>query len=146
MEFRKIPGYELYEVNEYGTIRNARTLKELSTRVNSQGYVTVSVYQDGKKKMPFVSHLVALAWVPNVQKYKYVNHLDGDKTNVSARNLVWVAAPPNMCRRVVNLDTGEEFDSVREAAASCYVDEDCLRRCCRGLSKTSAGYKWAYID
>lgn len=145
MEFRSIPGYELYEVNEYGTVRNARTFKELRPRTNKSGYMVMNIYQDGKRKTALVSHLVALAWVPNVQKYKYVHHLDGNKENVSARNLVWVESPPNMCRKVLNTDTGELFRSVREAAASVYVHEDCVRRCCQGSSKTSGGYHWRYV-
>lgn len=144
-EFRKIPGYELYEISKEGEIRNARTFKVLKPRLNQAGHPVVNLYQDKKRKCISMAHLVALAWLPNVQNYKYVDHLDGDKLNIHAHNLMWVSAPTSMCRKVLNIDTGQVFHSAREAAASVFVHESCLRKCCEGISSMSGGYKWKYL-
>ena len=39
----------------------------------------------------YVHELVAKAWVPNPNNYQYVKHLDGNKLNNRAENLMWVA-------------------------------------------------------
>ena len=49
-------------------------------------------------------------------------------------------------RAVVNLDTGEVFESLKEAAVACGGDKRGISNCCRGLSKTAYGYHWQYRD
>lgn len=47
-------------------------------------------------------------------------------------------------RKVVNLDTGELFDSVREAASNYNLKETHVSRVCRGGRKTTGGFRWQY--
>ena len=49
-------------------------------------------------------------------------------------------------RAVVNLDTGEEYDSLKEAAIACGGDKRAISNCCSGLSKTAYGFHWQYKD
>lgn len=48
-------------------------------------------------------------------------------------------------RQVVNITTGETFDSVRSAAMRYGLKETLISRVCRGKRKTTGGFEWAYI-
>lgn len=49
-------------------------------------------------------------------------------------------------RRIINLDTGEVFDSVREAASSVKGAHPNIVKACAGERRTAYGYHWEYID
>ena len=49
-------------------------------------------------------------------------------------------------RAVINIDTGEEFDSLTAAAESCGGDKRGIFDCCSGRNKTAYGYHWKYKD
>ena len=49
-------------------------------------------------------------------------------------------------RKVVNLDTGEIFRSVNEAAEVYGAKPTHITRVCRGRRKRTAGYRWEYSD
>lgn len=49
-------------------------------------------------------------------------------------------------RRVRNLDTGEVFASVRDAAASCFGFHPNIVHACNGKRQTAYGYRWAYEE
>ena len=49
-------------------------------------------------------------------------------------------------RPVINLDTGEVFDSLKAAAESCGGDKRVICTCCQGKTKTAYGYHWKYQD
>lgn len=50
------------------------------------------------------------------------------------------------CKRVINIDTGIEYDSIKAAAKSLNLSADAIANCCRNISKTSGGYHWRFID
>jgi hypothetical protein len=41
----------------------------------------------------YVNRIVATQWVPNPEGYKYLEYIDGDKSNNSAVNLRWCLKP-----------------------------------------------------
>ena len=47
--------------------------------------------------------------------------------------------------KVKNINTGEIFDSVSDAAKKYNVGMGGIRACCRGITNSSHGYKWEYI-
>lgn len=49
-------------------------------------------------------------------------------------------------KRVINIDTGEIFESAIEASKKYGTVPSAIRQCCRGISQTSNGYHWKYID
>ena len=53
----------------------------------------------------------------------------------------------NHKRMIVNLDTGDVFNSAKEAAVFCGLrNSDNVSACCRGESKTAGGYHWKYVE
>lgn len=49
-------------------------------------------------------------------------------------------------RKVINLTTGEEFESIKEAAEKYGLKETHISRVCRGGRKTTGGFRWAYAE
>lgn len=50
-------------------------------------------------------------------------------------------------KHVLNIDTGQIFDSLSEAAKSCgLLQGDTISLCCQGKQKTAGGYHWKYVD
>ncbi len=48
--------------------------------------------------------------------------------------------------KVINLDTNEVFESVKEIEKKYNFRRGGIINCCRGVTKTSNGYHWAYLD
>ena len=50
-------------------------------------------------------------------------------------------------KSVINLDTGEVYQSLEEAARSCGLKKgDTIGLCCAGKQKKAGGYRWSYKD
>lgn len=49
-------------------------------------------------------------------------------------------------KKVRNIDTGEIFDSVNEAAEKYQCTASSITNCCKGRIKTCKGYRWEYQD
>ena len=84
-----------YQVSNMGNMRKVyvRFGEEMETRPLKvslcRGYPSLTLRNNGKPRLYFVHTLVARAFVENWYGYKYVTHLDGNKENNSASNLVW---------------------------------------------------------
>lgn len=89
--FKNIEGFENYEVNPQGLVRNVVTNRLLKPQETPHGYLTVGLYSNEGKARKFRIHrLVAEAFIPKVLGKKHVNHKDGDKKNNNVNNLEWV--------------------------------------------------------
>lgn len=49
-------------------------------------------------------------------------------------------------KRILNIDTGEVYNSISEAARSVNVCAPNVSACCRGKGKTAGGYHWKYLE
>jgi hypothetical protein len=109
-EWRDVVGYEgLYEVSNYGNIRNYKTKIKKLFVFDKKGYVRVSLYKNSKPTMKRVHRFVALAFISNPLKKSQVNHIDGDKDNNIVSNLEWVTNQENMTHAIKS----GLFDNVR---------------------------------
>lgn len=53
----------------------------------------------------------------------------------------------NEPKRVMNMDTGEIFDNLSQAAKSCGLKQgDTISLCCKGKQAMAGGYRWSYYD
>lgn len=98
---------------------------------------------------------MAEAYLDNPQNLPTVNHRDEDKTNNALPNLEYCTIAYNcnfgtrnqrLSKRVTCIETGEIFDSIKEAGKAKYIDPSCITRACKGNRKTAAGLHWRYYE
>lgn len=96
--WKPVVGYEnKYMVSNLGNVLSlnynwTKKPKILTPVKHYSGYVFVHL---GRKKIMTVHILVAEAFLPNPDKKKYVNHIDGIKHHNTVDNLEWVTAKEN---------------------------------------------------
>jgi len=98
---KDIEGYEgLYAVTTFGRIwaypvegRKGKWLR--FTRIHTN-YVQVGLNRGGEKRKWFYLHrLVAIAFLPNPEHKKQVNHINGVRYDCRLQNLEWVTSMEN---------------------------------------------------
>lgn len=93
--WKDIPEYEgLYQVSNEGRIRRNGQTRKLHK--DYRGYLTVSLSKHSKMKYYKVHRLVALAFIPNPEGKRTVNHKDGNKENNRLENLEWATHSENI--------------------------------------------------
>ena len=157
---KPIEGYEgLYAITEDGQVWSYISNKFLNKRVQKRdGYELVNLYKDGKQKTFQVHRLVAEAFIPNPENKPTVDHKDRNKLNNCVENLTWATAKEQAMNRehkttrrtrgkkIVCVETGEIFNSQREAAEKLNLDQGNISRVCRGLLNTCGGYHWKFLE
>ena len=93
-----IPGiHNYYMVSDQGLVYNRREERLMSISPNSHGYSCVHLSGEfGAITYP-IHRLVGMAFVqnPNPEEYKFINHINGNKTDPRAENLEWVTPKMN---------------------------------------------------
>lgn len=138
-EWEDLKGYEgLYKINRKGEIYSCKKKYILWCHEN-----IVALRKEGiEKKMP-VHVLVAKQFIKNPNGYKYVIHKNKDKLDNRVENLEWSDISPN-CRPVKNIETGEVYRSINEAAAALGINHANISRACYDRSKKAGGYHWRH--
>lgn len=106
--WKDIKGYEgYYQVSNLGKVKRLakkvlqsngslaiyreRVLKE----ENTKGYLRVTLSRGNKQKRFLIHRLVATHFILNINKKRFVNHIDGNKENNKFINLEWCTSSEN---------------------------------------------------
>lgn len=118
--WRDISGYEgLYQVSNLGRIKHLprvvvrsdgrrRTFCEIISKghLHDTGYYVINLTKNGISKRKLIHRLVAEAFLPNPNHYPVIHHIDANKTNERAENLMW-------CSYSFNIKHSYEFEGHR---------------------------------
>ena len=109
-EWKDIKNYEgLYQVSNLGKIKSVNKLvknkgnfkKKIKERILKpskvyNGYLRLTLSKNGIHKNYRVHRLVAEAFIPNLNNYEDINHIDGNKQNNCIDNLEWCSRKQNI--------------------------------------------------
>lgn len=169
--WKDVPGYEgFYQVSSLGRIARGGRVRKL--KKDHRGYFVLTLCKKGIEKDWKIHRLVALAFLPNPEGKRVVNHIDGDKLNNRVENLEWATHSENMMHAYANglrLTTDRQkslyregrsdlwkpvfctkdgitqsFESISDAARFVSGSVSAIVQCCKGRRKTHKGYKWGY--
>jgi hypothetical protein len=174
--WRDVKGYEgYYQVSNLGRVRsldmmvwNGKVYYKKKGRILKAGGLTYKSVVLLKRTTKTVHRLVAEAFIPNPNNYKYINHKDEDKFNNKAENLEWCTMEYNnrygtkieriskktmnnkfTSKGVVMIDAvngNRYFPSIREAGRITNISTSHIGECCKNIRKSAGGSagSWAY--
>ena len=161
-EWKRVNGYEDYEISNYGRIRKNFKLKQINA---STGYLRTSLTKNGESKDVYIHRLVAEHFLPDWDPQLVVNHKDENKQNNHVSNLemmtlgknvaysaalhkdTWGKSPKGVCRKVRCIETGIVYNSLTEAAKALGINyTNSIIKCCKGKCKIAHGFHWEYVD
>ena len=149
--------YDNYAISNYGNVKNIKTNKIIKQFEDQDGYMKVSLWNNGKGKTFKIHRLVALYFIENEnEEYIYVNHKDGNNKNNIITNLEWVMPSQNNYEAVklnlvnnINVKITDNitnksyiFDSITQCADFFNLDKRCLSRALR----RNGNYKEFHIE
>ena len=84
------PTFHNYEISSQGRVRRLDNKRLLNPKPNSGGgYYRVRLCESGVTYSKSIHRAVAIAFIPNTNNHKEVNHKDGNKNNNFKDNLEW---------------------------------------------------------
>lgn len=96
-EWRKVAEFDNYSISNLGRVRNDKTGRILKQKTEKDGYFEVNLYRETQRKTFRVHRLVALAFIPQLDKNRNeVDHIDFDRKNNRVDNLRWLTTQENL--------------------------------------------------
>jgi len=90
-EWRSLLEYPGYGISDLGRVESQRTGRTLRTSINRQGVLKVDLWIENFRYTRSVGMLVAETYLdpPQQENFNTLIHLNGDRSDVRARNLMW---------------------------------------------------------
>lgn len=158
-EAKPIRQFPNYKIDRQGNVYNSKGYR-LKPETTNKGYLRVSLSDDERSHQRFSVHrLVAETYIPNPDNLPQVNHINENKTDNSVDNLKWCTQLDNLKHsgvidkasvakftRVRCVDTGETYDSVKEATDRFGLSHSNIVACCSGRRAKCGGMRWEYAE
>ena len=153
--------YKGFLVDDNLNIYSARTGMQLTPTKGSDGYMQVQYRDENQKSIHERVHVIyAHLFIPNPNGYKYVNHIDSDKTNNNLSNLEWCTNSYNVKHRwksgnrihenktKVNATDRDgnifKFNSIRELGKELHLDRHKVAKILKGEIDNYYDYDFDY--
>lgn len=165
--WKKINGYDEYEISNLGRIRSFKKNKKLflKPQITKKGYFRIGIYKKTKLKKFQIHRLVAEAFISNPESKPQVNHINGIKTDNRVENLEWCTNSENQLhaykiglekpkcphpKQVNQYDLERNFiqqwNTIKDASRNLNIKDSNISRVCNNKSKTAGGYIWRYVE
>ena len=179
--WKDIQGFEgIYKVSNLGNVLSLNYRKQgysklLTPKCNNCGRLWVELRNNGVVKQYLIHRLVAMAFIPNLNNYPEINHIDENPKNNKVTNLEWCTREYNIryyCehhkkqkREVRNYSkkyqnrknlkvnqytkNGEfirVWDNARQVFNHKGWSDWSISECCRNKRKTAYGFIWQYAN
>jgi hypothetical protein len=162
----------LYKISNMGEVQTSYEKTNISSSnkilkggINSHGYRIVTLYKNGIPKSHTVHRLVAEAFLLKDIKRTYVNHKNGIKSDNRSSNLEWCTHSENVshsyannlqippmkgkkggdhgaAKRIININTGEIYLSLIEAAIANKINLNTFRCKLSGHRKNNTPFEY----
>ena len=153
-----VKGFESkYEVSNLGRVKSIGTYNTckrgvLVPIIDTSGYEHVMLFNNGMRKDISVHRLVALTFIPNSNRLRYVNHKDENIRNNNVSNLEWCTNSYNVAYSVgkaVGQYSKEGtlikvFNTIADASRELKIPTTNISKCCKGLRKSAGNFVWKY--
>jgi len=152
---KKIEGYF---VSSLGRFKNKKGIIMKDYKTHHSGYIYLRV----NIKKYALHRLIAQTFIPNLENKPFVNHIDGNKSNNSFKNLEWVTCSENNlhnhkigltkghARKIIQYDLEmneiKKFDRILDASKELNISLSCIKDVLKEKQKSSKGYIFRYID
>ena len=180
--WKEIKGYPSNMVSNYGRVKSIGrswfngkttiTMKPyiMKQKIGTTGYFMLRLTNNKVSKTLRTHRLIAIAFIPNPDNKREVNHKDGDKINNLLSNLEWSTPSENIIHSIetglrkykkgysnlkisvpiVQMDKNgvyiKTWNSGHDACKSLGVSQGNISQALRGKLKTYAGFTWKYLD
>lgn len=150
----------LYEVSNFGRVRSLKygKVRILKPGKQTNGYLYVNLWKDGKRKHFRVHRLVWEAFNGIIPDGHQINHISENKTDCSLCNLNLMTPKENVnwgtCNQRIAEKQSEpvlqltltdklikEWPSIMEIGRNGF-DQGSVSKCCNGKRKSHKGFKW----
>lgn len=172
----EIEGFEgLYSISNLGRVKShfpMRTekiiepiiMKKEKERNDTTYFATVVLHNNTNTYRAVIRNLVAQAFIPNPDNFTGLRHKDGNQLNCEETNLEWYDPAYERSRRCQDnyykyrdhqtsrrkpvrcIETGQEFESMKEASRQTGINPSYLTQVCVGRAHTAGGYHWEFVN
>jgi hypothetical protein len=139
--WKKIDGFENYEVSNYGRVKRNECIiiysngiitkykEKYLTLENIKYYKRVTLCCNNKTKRFLIHRLIATIFIPNPENKPCVNHIDGNKSNNNISNLEWCTYSENERHSYdilgkINANRKLSDDAVKDILKNCIKGKD----------------------
>lgn len=160
--WKNIDNFPNYQISNYGRVKNidGRILKPSKDK---NGYLMVNMLTNTGYKTKRIHRLVAEAFIPNLNNYKEVNHIDENKENNCFSNLEWCShkynsnygtrnkrISNNMNKKIGQYDMNNNlvkiYESIKEANRQTGISNAGISYSANNIRKNAGGYIWHFIE
>lgn len=95
--WKDVLGFEgLYQVSNFGRIKSLYNGNVTYGTLNKDGYMSYNLYKNRKRYRKLIHRLVAIAFIPNSENKKEIDHINCIRKDNRVENLRWVTPKENV--------------------------------------------------